>query len=114
MTTQQEEHKPAAGAEAEEGPPLPVIHSHCTTCYDIKCYRGPEPGVACDVIRCPRECGSRYHACKADDHMVLCPNAPVSCTIFGCPALRDRKGIRDHMQRCPANVVMCGEVKHHI
>ncbi|XP_072026747.1 uncharacterized protein [Amphiura filiformis] len=113
MTTPQAPQEDKA-TPAEEKPPPVVLHSHCSNCYDIKCFVRLEKDVACDMIKCPRECGSRYHACKADDHMEICPNVHVSCNNkwFGCQVSKNRSGMKDHMQRCPANVVMCGEEMH--
>ena len=96
-----------------EEPPQPVFHSHCDTCIDIKCVVRPRQDVACDMVKCPKDCGSRYHGCKADDHLVLCPNVRVACANawYGCTKSKTREDIRNHLQHCPANVVMCGEVR---
>ncbi len=115
MTTPQASQEDTTTAGEEKSPPREesVEHTHCADCYDIKCWVRVEEGVACDMIKCPRDCGSRYHGCKADDHMEICPNVLVSCNNkwFGCQVTKSRSEMKDHMQRCPANVVMCGEVR---
>ena len=53
------------------------IHKHCSKCFDANCKRTlqiAEPeDTSCSVLACRWECGAVYHACKASEHLIVCP-----------------------------------------
>ncbi|XP_030052439.1 F-box only protein 30 [Microcaecilia unicolor] len=84
-------------------------HPHCDNCVNRRCMIRPETGLSCDLIRCPLICGAVFHACKADEHRILCPLERVPClnSGFGCPFNVMRSKIAEHLEICPASVVCC-------
>uniref|UniRef100_A0AAV2KA69 F-box domain-containing protein n=1 Tax=Knipowitschia caucasica TaxID=637954 RepID=A0AAV2KA69_KNICA len=62
-------------------------HTHCATCFNLKCNVRPEPGLSCVLVTCPTLCGAVFHLCKAEEHQLLCPQLKVSCinSAYGCP-----------------------------
>ncbi|XP_054718988.1 F-box only protein 30-like [Uloborus diversus] len=86
------------------------IHSHCIQCIKLtKCTTPSTPGVSCDIINCPSECGARFHACKAKEHKLLCMNEKVPCinAEYGCPVVLCRKYRGRHLSSCPASIIHC-------
>lgn len=54
------------------------IHPHCLQCIRlIKCTAVLQPGESCGIINCPADCGARFHACKLQEHRLLCMNERV-------------------------------------
>ncbi|XP_041477521.1 uncharacterized protein LOC121425513 [Lytechinus variegatus] len=87
------------------------LHSHCLNCISKRCNVSVQPGVSCAHIYCPFKCGAYFHQCKADDHSELCPNVRMEClnSELGCQAIMRRALCIDHLQQCPAHVIMCGQ-----
>ncbi|XP_078733469.1 F-box only protein 30-like isoform X1 [Lampetra fluviatilis] len=90
-------------------PPPPSAHAHCLSCVSSRCRATPEARVCCAQVGCPCACGARYHACKGDEHALLCPLERVPCINrdFGCPFSMQRCRLGQHLQTCPASVVCC-------
>ena len=83
------------------------LHRHCFTCFTLKrCTRQED---ACEVVGCPQECGAHYHACKAQEHSLLCPVARVPCinASLGCSLTLLRKELAAHLPSCPASILAC-------
>ncbi len=83
------------------------LHKHCFSCFSFaRCSRD---GDWCDFLRCPRNCGAVFHACKEPEHDLVCPNAVVECfnAEYGCSAEMPRRLLGPHLDSCPASVVMC-------
>ncbi|XP_056151981.1 F-box only protein 30-like [Lampris incognitus] len=85
------------------------LHSHCLKCVNRRCMIRPETGVSCDLIGCPLVCGAVFHACKVEEHRLLCPYERVPClnSGFGCPFSVARIKMAEHLETCPASVVCC-------
>ena len=84
------------------------LHRHCFTCFTVKrCTKRQED--ACEVVTCPQECGASYHACKAQEHALLCPMARVACinASLGCGLTMLRKELAAHLPSCPASILAC-------
>lgn len=91
---------------AEEDP----IHPHCLNCVNVaKCSARLEKRVSCQIVHCKLECGASFHACKGDEHQLLCANVKVPCAnaVNGCPAWMLRNQLGSHLQHCPASLVFC-------
>lgn len=84
-------------------------HSHCMTCFNMRCSLLPEPGVSCEVMTCPLLCGAVFHSCKSEEHQLLCPLLKVPCfnSGYGCPVSLVRDHMSAHLEVCPAGVVCC-------
>lgn len=85
-------------------------HKHCFSCYSFTlCGMSLNSDDSCDFATCPRHCGAVYHGCKAEEHLLLCPNDLVDCinVQLGCPHQMLRKHVGGHLQTCPASIVMC-------
>ncbi|CAL9692456.1 unnamed protein product [Knipowitschia caucasica] len=84
-------------------------HTHCATCFNLKCNVRPEPGLSCVLVTCPTLCGAVFHLCKAEEHQLLCPQLKVSCinSAYGCPVRLMRNQMAAHLAVCPAGVVCC-------
>uniref|UniRef100_A0A3Q2XY08 F-box protein 40 n=1 Tax=Hippocampus comes TaxID=109280 RepID=A0A3Q2XY08_HIPCM len=80
-------------------------------CYAIRCQAPPRLSIGCVVIRCPNDCGASLHACKGDEHRLLCPNETVPCLNagYGCPLSMPRHRRARHLEVCPASVVSCSQ-----
>lgn len=86
------------------------IHDHCLGCIKIwKCTVRPHDGESCEIIPCDLDCGARFHACKKEEHRLLCPNERVPCinAEYGCPFVMPRKYLGTHLNTCPASVIYC-------
>ncbi|XP_077443828.1 F-box only protein 30b isoform X2 [Stigmatopora argus] len=85
------------------------VHAHCMTCVHQRCTVKPQPGVSCHLTVCNLACGAVFHACKVEEHNILCPLARVPClnSAYGCPAHVARRQISAHLPLCPAGVVCC-------
>ncbi|XP_077360797.1 F-box only protein 40-like [Festucalex cinctus] len=85
-------------------------HAHCDSCYSRRCRERTEAGVCCALVACNLHCGARFHLCKEEGHLPLCPRARVPClnAAYGCPALLPRARLASHLRTCPASVVVCG------
>ncbi|KAM4624875.1 F-box only protein 30a [Polymixia lowei] len=85
------------------------LHTHCMKCINRRCMIRPETGVSCDLIGCPLVCGAVFHACKLEEHRLLCPYERVLCLNngFGCPFTMARFKMAEHLETCPASVVCC-------
>ncbi|XP_062325367.1 F-box only protein 30a [Osmerus eperlanus] len=85
------------------------LHAHCLNCINRRCMTRPETGVSCDLIGCHLVCGAVFHACKAEEHCLLCPLERVPCLNvgFGCPFTIPRMKMAEHLETCPASVVCC-------
>ncbi|XP_028321535.1 F-box only protein 40 isoform X2 [Gouania willdenowi] len=84
-------------------------HKHCGTCYDIHCSVPAQSSVSCLIIICSNNCGAAFHACKEEEHQLLCPNESVPCLNIdnGCPLSMLRHMLAKHLKVCPASVVCC-------
>lgn len=81
-------------------------HSHCNTCIKInKCIHNQN----CAIVACELNCGFRFHACKMAEHRLLCANEKVACINAGngCPVMLIRYQRAQHLETCPASVVIC-------
>ncbi|KAF8777692.1 F-box only protein 30 like protein [Argiope bruennichi] len=88
------------------------IHPHCLQCIKLlKCTVVPKPGESCKIINCPSECGAKFHACKINEHRLLCMKEKVPCinAEYGCPAIMFRKYRSKHLTSCPASIIHCSE-----
>ncbi|XP_030841372.1 uncharacterized protein LOC115924009 [Strongylocentrotus purpuratus] len=87
------------------------LHPHCLNCITKRCNVSVQPGVSCAHIYCPFKCGAYFHQCKADDHSELCQNVKTEClnSKLGCQAIMRRALCINHLQQCPAHVIMCGQ-----
>ncbi|KAI3367532.1 hypothetical protein L3Q82_026379, partial [Scortum barcoo] len=85
------------------------LHSHCLKCINRRCMVRPEAGVCCDLIGCPLVCGAVFHACKLEEHRLLCPYERLPClnSGFGCPFTIARLKMAQHLETCPASIVCC-------
>lgn len=85
---------------------LAHAHAHCTSCFSVKCDR---PG-GCPVEICPNGCGAYFHLCKLDEHTRhTCWAAVVPClnSLYGCEVVLPRAKLAQHLQHCPASILMC-------
>lgn len=93
--------------------PLKVMmnHLHCNQCYDAHCQVSAKLSDSCVVIKCPKNCGAILHACKREEHQLLCPNETVPClnALYGCPLHVQRCRLAKHLEVCPASVVCCSQ-----
>ena len=83
------------------------LHQHCLKCFLQNCT--DLFAKTCKVVSCENNCGAIMHVCKMEDHLTICLNAIQPCTNFsyGCPYKFRRKNINQHLQICPASVVVC-------
>ena len=56
------------------------IHEHCAYCFDIHCqytYKNilvkAGQKIGCGLTDCKFGCGAIFHACKASEHHLICP-----------------------------------------
>ncbi|XP_057297881.1 F-box only protein 30-like [Hydractinia symbiolongicarpus] len=84
----------------------PGIHLHCLNCYELNCFKHPN----CPTILCENQCGLKYHACKDEEHKLVCRRHVRPCinSCFGCPFQIDSVSLMSHLECCPASVVHCG------
>ena len=85
-------------------------HDHCDNCIRlIRCMASEQSQQFCSIIFCELQCGARFHACKQEEHRLLCEQEIVSCLnrSFGCKKQMRRREIRAHLSHCPASVVHC-------
>ncbi|XP_035240230.1 F-box only protein 40-like [Anguilla anguilla] len=84
-------------------------HAHCETCFSRRCTVPVEISVSCPVASCRLLCGAVFHACKQEEHQLLCPLEKVPClnAANGCPFALTRRRLARHLERCPASVVTC-------
>ncbi|XP_076013873.1 F-box only protein 30a [Genypterus blacodes] len=85
------------------------LHPHCLKCIKRRCMVRPETGISCDLIGCPLVCGAVFHACKLQEHRLLCPYERLPClnSGFGCPFTVARIKMAQHLVMCPASIVCC-------
>lgn len=78
--------------------------SHCISCYSSNCS-----SLQCPVIPCPSGCTASFHECKAEDHSKICAHSRKPCinAAYGCPFILKNMDIAQHLQFCPASVVIC-------
>lgn len=88
-----------------------MIHLHCSQCYDAHCQVSAKLPDSCVVVKCPKNCGAVLHACKREEHRLLCPNETVPClnVPYGCPLHLQRCRLAKHLELCPASVVCCSQ-----
>ncbi|XP_057695324.1 F-box only protein 40-like, partial [Corythoichthys intestinalis] len=88
-----------------------IRHEHCERCYVVHCQVPAWLSIGCVVIRCPNDCGAFLHACKEEEHRLLCPNETVAClnADYGCPLSMLRHRRARHLEVCPASVVGCSQ-----
>lgn len=82
-----------------------MAHDHCDSCVSAKCRR-----EECPVQLCANGCGTYLHCCKQDEHTRhTCWAALVPClnSIYGCEEILTRDRLAQHLQHCPASVLMC-------
>ncbi|XP_028858331.1 F-box only protein 30b [Denticeps clupeoides] len=79
-------------------------HTHCESCVNRRCS-----ATFCKVTSCAMACGAMFHACKLEEHALLCPLERVPCLnrASGCKMLLPRARIATHLPACPASVVRC-------
>ncbi|XP_072298970.1 F-box only protein 30-like [Eucyclogobius newberryi] len=84
-------------------------HTHCVSCFNLRCSTRPEPGLSCELVACPLLCGAVFHSCKSPEHQLLCPLLKVPCinSAYGCPVSLIRDQMSAHLEVCPAGVVCC-------
>ncbi|XP_061428340.1 F-box only protein 30-like [Lethenteron reissneri] len=85
------------------------VHAHCSACVSRRCKTRAAPGIACELLACPASCGAVFHACKSQEHRLLCPQERVPCLnkAYGCPLTLARRSVGSHLRSCPASVVCC-------
>ncbi|TNN78281.1 F-box only protein 30 [Liparis tanakae] len=85
------------------------LHSHCLKCINRRCMVRPEAGVCCNLVCCPLVCGAVFHACKMEEHRLLCRYERLPCLNrgFGCPFTVARIRMAKHLATCPASIVCC-------
>ncbi|XP_078472465.1 F-box only protein 30-like isoform X1 [Lampetra planeri] len=85
------------------------VHAHCSACVSRRCKTRAAPGIACELLACPASCGAIFHACKSQEHRLLCPQERVPCLnkAYGCPLTLARRSVGSHLRSCPASVVCC-------
>lgn len=86
------------------------VHAHCDTCIKVtKCTAQPSHNESCEIVSCELSCGFRFHACKLNEHKLLCANEKVACINAGngCPVTLIRHQRARHLETCPASVVIC-------
>ncbi|XP_075930780.1 F-box only protein 30-like isoform X1 [Petromyzon marinus] len=85
------------------------VHAHCSACVSRRCKTRAAPGIACELLACPASCGAVFHACKSQEHRLLCPQERVPClnAAYGCPLTLARRSVGSHLRSCPASVVCC-------
>lgn len=78
-------------------------HEHCQHCYKANC----NATKVCKIIYC--ECGFRFHECKSMEHSLLCYKETVPCpnAFYGCPVKLKRSRISNHLNICPASILVC-------
>ena len=91
-------------------------HVHCDNCFNIaKCIKKQKSkdsnyglGKKCPIVACALNCGARFHRCKLDEHILLCPLKIISCinSHYGCPFRMERRYVSQHLECCPARYVM--------
>lgn len=88
-----------------------MIHLHCSRCFDAHCRVSAKRSDSCAVVKCPKSCGAVLHACKREEHRLLCPNETVPClnVPYGCPLRLQRCRLAKHLEVCPASVVCCSQ-----
>ncbi|XP_054651285.1 F-box only protein 40 [Dunckerocampus dactyliophorus] len=88
-----------------------VRHEHCERCFSAHCQVPPWISIGCLVVKCPNNCGAALHACKEEEHLLLCPNETVACLNagYGCPLAMPRHRRAQHLEVCPASVVSCSQ-----
>ena len=84
------------------------LHRHCWTCFNVRKCRDRD---ACPVVECGLGCGWLYHACKQEEHLLLCPLQRVSCLNagYGCDQEMARQDLTSHLLSCPASVLSCSQ-----
>ena len=81
-------------------------HKHCESCVSLGCTRHN----GCPVLQCKNLCGFSMHECKTKEHASeLCPRSLVPCVnaVYGCELTMERRKLADHVQHCPASVLVC-------
>lgn len=88
-----------------------VHHEHCDKCFSAHCQVLVQTSRSCMVTKCPKNCGAVLHACKREEHVLLCPNETVPClnAFYGCPLTMQRQKLAKHLEVCPASVVCCSQ-----
>ena len=84
-----------------------MAHDHCASCVSARCRSTKEE---CPVEICPNGCGTYLHCCKQDEHTRhTCWAALVPClnATNGCEEVLPRAKLAQHLQHCPASVLMC-------
>lgn len=86
-------------------------HRHCNQCFNAHCHVSARLSSSCDLIKCPKNCGAILHACKQEEHQLLCNNETVPClnALYGCPLQVQRRRMAKHLEVCPASVVCCSQ-----
>lgn len=86
-------------------------HRHCNQCFNARCHVSARLSNSCALIKCPKNCGAILHACKREEHQLLCSNEAVPClnALYGCPLHVQRRRMAKHLEVCPASVVCCSQ-----
>lgn len=86
-------------------------HKHCDKCYNVHCQVPVQISDSCMVVKCRKNCGAILHACKQEEHQLLCPNETIPClnVDYGCPLTMLRHRLAKHLEVCPASVVCCSQ-----
>lgn len=86
-------------------------HRHCNKCFDAHCRVSARLSNSCALVKCPKNCGAILHACKREEHQLLCNNETVPClnALYGCPLHVQRRRMAKHLEVCPASVVCCSQ-----
>ncbi|XP_064392550.1 F-box only protein 40-like [Halichondria panicea] len=83
-------------------------HVHCQVCISAHCQH--PSSASCPFEYCRNGCGFSMHQCKLDEHdQNTCPEALAPCSNagYGCNEIMKRKKIGNHIQHCPASVLVC-------
>lgn len=86
-------------------------HRHCNQCFNAHCQVSAWLSNSCALVKCPKNCGAILHACKREEHQLLCNNETVPClnALYGCPLHVQRRRMARHLEVCPASVVCCSQ-----
>uniref|UniRef100_S4R7G7 F-box protein 30 n=1 Tax=Petromyzon marinus TaxID=7757 RepID=S4R7G7_PETMA len=77
------------------------VHAHCSACVSRRCKTRAAPGIACELLACPASCGAVFHACKSQEHRLLCPQVPCNSNDISCESVRAAEGSAEHSQCYP-------------
>lgn len=80
-------------------------NDHCDNCFKTNCKY-----EICKLVQCKQfGCIFKMHACKQEDHKLVCQRERVPCIniLFGCSVILFRSELKNHLAICPASSVAC-------